>query len=143
MRYFTMETDLNPVPEGGPKAGWISGTPANLASSATTQVYFDLGPDFADYPIAQFTILSSGLSSGLINISFFSSETIATSFNDCRLGNINGSFGTHYASSTTAGGANSVVIRPMGRILRINLTNADVVNAQGSTSKIHLTAYPE
>lgn len=130
------ETDVAAVSAGVATGGWVSGSPANLALSASANVLFDLGQDWHQYTSVNLAISSVGPSSGLSNVQVSSSDTNAINTNR-RLKDIGAvGPGAIAASITTAGGVQQLSVRPMGRYLFVSVTNADGANAQGATAKI-------
>ena len=135
-----METDVSPVPaSGSTRAGWVSGTIASLAASASFTAIFDLGPDWDQYTLAQVCMFPQGPSSGLANVQ-------VQGFDTSSLGNgrvCNFAFATTVAIIYSAVASSLTFhVRPVGRYLFIRGVNADAVNAQGATAKITVAAYP-
>lgn len=140
---LVMETGVNPVIAGGDRAGWISGDPANLALSATVNCLFDLGPDWQHFPLVQAAINPTPPSTGLGSITLVSSDSAASFTAKRRLGYANAvASGTIFLSLPSASATNTFMVRPMGRYLQVNLTNADAAAAQGALTAVVLTAYP-
>lgn len=136
-----METDVGQVAAGTDNGGWVSGSPANLALSATVTTIFDLGLDWSRVTFVTISILSTGPSSGFSGIVLTGSDTAAA--NPARRlrsePNANDFASVATGAVTTAAGAQAAIVRPQGRYVTVSLTNADGVNAQGAGSKVTLT----
>lgn len=138
---LVMETDAAQVAVGaGP--GWVSGSIAGLAASATGNILFDLGPDWRKYGMLDLSVLLAGPSSGLNPVRFFGSDD--DSLNAARKrGSPFATGATVYSANlVTANGAQMFTMRPAGRYFWAVVTNADAANAQGPAAKITLVAFP-
>lgn len=139
---LVMETDVDAVTAGGSTHGWVSGSPASLAASASFIAIFDLGPNWAQYGLVQAVVLPQGPSTGLVAVEFGSpsgttwqpARRLATAFNSA--------ISTTYQSMPSSTGAQSCTLRPLSRYLLVRGTNGDATNALGATSKITVAAYP-
>ena len=137
-----MQTGVNAVAAGGPAAGWVSGTPANLADGATETTVFDLGPQWERYVLVQIIVYST-VATSLDTIYVTGSDTPAHNWAR-RLKEL-----SHAATSVALGSATYVVtaigaglFRPMGRYVVLRYTNTAAGGAQGSASAVNLAAYP-
>lgn len=140
---LVMETDANPVP-GGAGPGWVTGSPASMAASATVAVLFDLGADWDQYATVQVTLRPLGPSSGFSGVSFSGRDTPVAAQNLVRsLREVSSSaFAITFASVTTANAAAVAMLRPFGRYVVVMVTNADAANATGAGSRVALAAFP-
>ena len=139
---LVMETGLNAV-AGGDVPGWVSGSPANLAASGNFSAVFDLGPDWDQYSVLYLAILPQAPSSGLASVLATGSDTPSPNLNR-RLQVVGATtVGSLFAASLlSANGAQGAFVRPMGRYVAVNGTNADASNALGAGAKVTLAAYP-
>lgn len=136
------ETDVGAVAAGTANGGWVSGSPANLAASASVNCVFDLGQDWSQFTHVSVAIRSSGTSTGLNNIQASSSDT-ATLNASRRLKDVSQVNHNSIAGNiTTAGGTQQAIVRPMGRYFIVSLTNADATNPQDASAKVTIAAYP-
>ena len=138
---LVMETDVNPVAAGnGP--GWVSGTPANLADGASVVCVFDLGPDWGQYTVAQISTKST-VATSLSAVQVAGSDNTTWSDNRrCRSLTNASDAQTLYATVNTAGGAQQSLVKPSGRYLLVSITNTAAAGAQGASSKVAVTVYP-
>jgi len=136
-----METDVGAVTAGAGRPGWVSGSIANLALSASVNCIFDLGPDWDQYVEVSVMISQSGSSSGLSAVQVFGSDTAAVNANRRQSAWQTAGFSAGSASVLASGGVQTGRFGVAGRFLVVSATNADGVNAQGATSKITLAAY--
>ncbi len=139
---LVMETGVNQVAGGG-SAGWVSNTPANLGDGLSTNVVFDLGADWDQYPIFSLSVYSNGAVS-LSAIALYGSDTAAINVARRLTGAYpNGANLTQFsATQTSAAGAASAMARPCGRYVVVAITNTAGSGAQGPTAKLTLAAYP-
>lgn len=136
------ETDVGAVSAGTAQGGWVSGSPANLAASASVNCVFDLGQDWHQFTHVSLAIRPSGASTGLNNIQASSSDS-ATLNAARRLKDISQVNHNSIAGNiTTAGGAQQAIVRPMGRYFIVSVTNADATNPQDASAKVTIAAYP-
>lgn len=133
---FILETDV----AAGASPGWISGTLSSLAASASVTILFDLGPNWDVYPGVAISVAPLAPSSGLTAVKIMSSDT--TTVNAARVcpAAASGVFAGLNVAITVAGGAQSITVRPMGRYLFVQATNADAINALGASSKVTMGA---
>ena len=140
---LVMETGVAQV-AGGAAAGWVSGNPASLAASASVTCVFDLGPDWDQYVVLNVVFSPVIPSSGASGLQLYGSDT--TTQNGARklASPASGNFATGWytASAPSSSGSTTAVVRPQGRYVHALMTNADVSNAMGPSTKISLFAYP-
>lgn len=136
------ESGVNQVAAGGDIGGWVSGTIASLAASATVDVIFDLGALWRCVAQVQVMVAPAGTSTGLSNVQVVSSDTAAFNANR-RLKDVAaaGPSTVNIASLTTANGVQAVLVKPAGRYLVVRATNADATNAQGAGAQIAAALY--
>lgn len=122
--------------------GRVTGTIANLAGSASTFIYFDLGPDWMYYNYVSVYIQSTGPSTGLGSIGVAGNDTPTST--GARYQNYAQATGNAviFATLNTSTTHNVAQTRPFGRYLIIHVTNADATNAQGAGSRVVIAAYP-
>ncbi len=136
-----MRTTDTAVTAGGSVAGWVSGTIASLAASASATMIFDLGPNWDQYPYVTVTVNPQGSSSGLTALQVFGSRTTT----DTDVERLNFAYATSFAGQsvapTTANGVQSGIYRPAGRYVIVKATNADGTNAQGASASVAVTAH--
>ena len=138
------ETDVSQVTEGVPGGGWVSGSPAGLAPSASVTCYFDLGQDWHQYPLVQINVAPRAPSSGLNAVNAMSGDTVGSVSDARRLAAASATGATViYANLATSSGPQAFLVRPMGRILGVAMTNADASNAVGASAKVTLAAYSD
>ena len=136
------ETDVGAVAAGTPRGGWVSGSPANLAASASVNCIFDLGQDWHQFSSVALAIRSSGTSTGLNNIHASSSDTAALN-TARRLKDVSQvSHNSIGGNITTAAGSQQAIVRPMGRYFVVSITNADSTNPQDASAKVTVACYP-
>jgi hypothetical protein len=136
-----LETGVSAVTAGLAPGGWASGNPASLAASGSVTALFDLGQDWHQYSHVVISVASSGPSSGLTINRITGSDTSTENLRRPVRGADGAGFGAVSAVSvTTAAGALSGIVHPMGRYLFVTVTNADGANAQGATSGITIAA---
>ena len=140
---LVMVSSVNAVTPGSTFSGWVSGSIASLAASASVDTIFDLGPSWAQYVNIAIGIKSSGPSIALGSISVYGSDTTTISPHR-RLNATPDDVSIPPASSYvyTAIGGNMLKLRPFGRYVIVSVTNVDSTNAQGALSGIDLAAYP-
>lgn len=121
----------------------VTGTLAGLAASGTATVCFDLGTDWENVELAQVCVSVAGPSTGLTAVQVSFADAVQTVINpNRRVGPLYGAaFGSINAAITTAGGANTVTVGPMGRFLLVTATNADATNATGAATTVTLQAF--
>ena len=138
---LVMETGINQVP-GGAQAGWVSGNPAGLADGAIATVVFDLGPEWDQYPVAGLSVFAVGATS-LSAVTVHGSDTTVSNSSRRLTGGFtpSASFSQIFATLNSVNGCQSIVIRPMGRYLIVQMTNTAAGGAMGA-SKVTLAAYP-
>lgn len=139
----TAQSGVSAITAGGDTMGWISGDISGLAASANVSVIFDLGPLWRRISLvaASFYVLSP--SSGLTGVTFASGMTPAWDTNERRLapaGATNGSI--IYATMVSSSIWFEYFVKPTGRYLIINMSNADSANAVGAGSNIQIITYP-
>ena len=138
------ETDVAPIAAGlqGGQVGWVSGSPANLAASASVDCVFDLGINWNQYPTIQVNINPVAPSTGFSGVQVSGADTPA--FNASRRLNAASatSFNAIYASLVSSSGPVGIVMKPMGRYTTVRMSNSDATNAQGATAKVTVAAYP-
>lgn len=141
---LVMQTGSNPVSGTDPSPGWVSGTPANLAAGATVAVLFDLGAEWDQYATLQLIIRPSGPSTGFAGINTSGRDDPVVAQNNLRfLRDISvTSTSIMYSSVTTASAAGAALLKPAGRYVVVQVTNADAANAVGSQAFLTLVAYP-
>lgn len=138
---LVMQTDGAQVAGGG-AAGWVSGSPANLAASASVSIVFDLGPDWDQYGVAAVGVLPMGPSSGFASVQAMGSDTgVANPARRLKDMAVSGSANSSYAVSTGSNG-HTFHVRPFGRYIVVSVTNADAANAIGAAAKVSMAAYP-
>ena len=138
---LVMETDVAAVTAGGATPGWVSGSPANLALSASVNCVFDLGPEWAQYGEVAINVLSTGPSTGM-QILLRGSDTVAPTTARAMRDVTTTTLRPLSDPLTTAAAVGSYVVKPCGRYVIAQITNNDAANAQGATSKVTLTAFP-
>lgn len=135
-------TDRNtPVTAGGATHGYISGTPASLAASATVSVWFDLGPEFDQYQGVVVSIAPSGASSGFSAVSAFGGDKVGISTGRRLNGRYSSTSSTIYASINTSVGQQSFEVRPFGRYFGVQLSNADASNPMDANASVSIAAF--
>lgn len=138
---LVFETDVRPVTAGGLTPGWIAGSPANLADGASVDCRFDLGPDWAQYVLAQIIVLSVTATS-LEGIQVTGSDTTTKNTSRRLRASDSTVFGTTFSTVTTAQGPQAAYVRPAGRYLTVAVTNTALGGVQGATAKITVALYP-
>lgn len=138
------ETDVAAVTAGAPgRGGWVSGSPANLAASASVDCIFDLGQDWHQYPTIQVNVNPVAPSTGLSGVQVSGADTPA--FNAYRRLNAASAtaFNAIYASLVSSSGPVGIVMKSTGRYITVRMSNSDATNAQGATAKVIIAAYPD
>lgn len=140
---IVMQTDLNPVTPNQLQAGWVSGSIASLAASATVDCIFDLGPDWDQYPILAVLVMQDGPSTGLNPVQILGSDT-TTPDSRRRLSPAYaaGGNGASFSATMSTGAYVTMWVRPLGRFLTVRATNADGVNTAGVGSRVSVGMYP-
>ena len=129
------------VAGGGVTGGWVSGQIASLALSGSATTLFDIGPNWDRYNRVTFTVFPQAPSTGLTAIIVSGSDTVALN-NERRPRDINASApGSVNFAATSAAGSVSFSVRPIGRFVHVQATNADGTAAQGAAAKITMVAY--
>lgn len=138
------ETGLRSVVAGNGLPGWVSGSPANLAASASVTCLFDLGADWDQYTELQVSVKCSAPSSGFTGVSVQGSDTttLTSGVRRCRSSQDSAIGSTLYESVSSSVGAIQFNVRPWGRYVFVSLTNGDAVNAAGALSAVAIAAYP-
>lgn len=139
---LVMTTGVNQFSAGSQAFGWITGNPANLALSATVACIFDMGPAWDQYVELQVIFSITGPSTGASGVTIGGNDTAAYNSNRRLAPVATPSLSAMYASISVASGPVSVLVRPAGRYIWTQLTNADAVNAFGASSAITCVAYP-
>lgn len=141
---LVMETDRDPVIAGGNQAGWVSGSPAGLAASASLICIFDLGPNWDQYVMLDVGVYPQAPSIGMKNIAIRGGDTAA--YNDRRRANIATpsvlKLDAVYSTAPSANAAVSITVRPRGRYVFVNMDNSDAGAALGGQSLVTVIAYP-
>lgn len=135
-----MVSGSNAVTAGGDTAGWVSGDTSGLAASGTVAVIFDLGPLWRRVNLCSVVVQSVTPSTGLSAVSVFGSDTAAIDFTRRCKDALSAGFAYLYASIPT-GQAQEAFVKPKGRFLCIQASNADASNAQGATAHVTVTSY--
>lgn len=136
---LVMETDVAPVPAGGLRPGWVTGTPANAPDGTQINALFDLGPDWDQYTRVAIGVRST-VATSLSNIAAsFRNDGVATMNNDrtCR-DCVNGVAGS--IASLTVSSIGQFHVNVSGRYLVVKADNTAAGGAQGPNSKFVVTA---
>lgn len=117
----------------------VTGTPASLAASASVDVKFDLGPNWAQYSKGMCSYaVASPSSGGVIQIWYGRAFGIKT-WRGVQLGPTSN---TNYDTPTSAGGNKGMTTGPIERYVTVSVQNTDAVNAMGASSHVVCTFYP-
>lgn len=139
---FLAETDKNQISAGGSTPGWVGGTTANLAASSQVNIVFDLGQDWDQYSVIAANAFSQAPSVSGLTVLWRSSDTtslvgVTRALRDMA----NTTMRPISDTFTTAQAVGSYFLKPMGRYLIAQVTNADATNAQGAGSKVTIAAF--
>lgn len=143
MPIVVLKTGIAPGTANGPVPAWISGDPANLAAATNVDCIFDLGPNWVQLDEVQISVLPAAPSTGLSNVdaTFSDSTTRDPSRRPPSVGGSTG-WATNFASSMlSANGTTGLTLRPMGRFLHVNMTNADGASAMGATTAVTVSLH--
>lgn len=139
---LNMRTTDTAVTAGGDIPGWVSGTIASLAASATVTIVFDLGPYWDQYNSVQMAVNPVGPSSGLTAVQCFSSRTTTPSAVERLNMGQAVNFNTSSATATVAAGVQSGMFRASARYFCVQATNNDGTNALGASSSVAISVWP-
>jgi hypothetical protein len=143
MPIVVLKTGVAPGTAGGTVPAWISGDPANLAAATTVDCIFDLGPNWSQLDEVQISLLPTTPSTGFSNVdaTFSDSTTRDPSRRPPSVGGSTGWATNFAASALSANGPVGLTMRPMGRFLHVNMTNADGAAALGATSSVTVSLH--
>jgi len=118
----------------GNEPGWVSGTLASLAISATATLVFDLGQDWAQYALAQINVKGT---QAITSITAYGSDSATVTTTD-RL--LCATTGSALAMVLAAAGEVAATVLVSGRYIRIVIVNGGT--AQASTAAVSVTQFP-
>lgn len=119
----------------------VTGTIASLAASGSVNVIFDLGTDWATYPVIAvwINIAAPATAAATLTCSGYTDQDATRR----RLPQAYTTGGVAGATSsvTPSGGAQCMLVRPLGRYIEANVVNGDATNAFGAASSIGIATY--
>lgn len=119
----------------------VTGTIASLAASGSTNVQFDLGPDWFQFSVVAIWLGAAGPSTTVTYSASGYSDEDATRRRLPQAFSTNTATAYYSAINPTAG-STCALVRPMGRYIEVAVTNNDATNALGAGSSIGFCAYP-